>query len=77
MSTCKHENICECEWAPAETTQQDLVDNTIYALLQELSPQPIEWDIAVIGEVRDAVQTVLVDRLHVLTAQQLYPYRVL
>ena len=77
MNPCTHEQVCECEWALAETYQQDLVDNAIYALLQELSPKPIEWDIAVIGEVRDVVQKVLVDELHLLTEQQFYPYRIL
>ena len=77
MNPCKHESVCECEWARAETTQQDLVDNAVYAMLQELSPKPIEWDIDVIGRVRDRVEEVLVDRLHLLTHQQFYPYRIL
>jgi len=37
----------------------------------------VEWDMEHIGDVREVVQEVIVDRLHLMTEMQFYPYRVL
>lgn len=41
----------------AQIDRQDFVDNKIMKLLQELSPaiQPLNWDIEIIGEIRDII----------------------
>lgn len=54
--------------------RQDFVDNAIYDLLNELTPleQEIPWDIEMIGDVRDIIQTKLVER-GICTDQEFYP----
>jgi len=54
------ESIWLGEWPEAELTEQqierqDFVDNTIHRCFEELAGEPIEWDISLIGLVRDAV----------------------
>lgn len=54
--------------------RQDFVDNLIYELINELIPSEKEmgWNIEVIGEVRDAIQSQLVEK-GVCTEQEFYP----
>ena len=45
-------------WSEGDfTARQDFVDNAIFALIQEVNPtnRPIDWDIEMIGEIRDAL----------------------
>lgn len=67
----------EDEFTPAETERQDIVDNAIANLISELIPIdcPFDWDIELISIIRDAVQEVLVDKMHAMTEQEFYPYR--
>jgi len=46
--------------------QQDFVDNQIYDLVNRLIPsaKEIEWDIEMIGDIRDTLQHWLVDKLN-------------
>jgi hypothetical protein len=54
--------------------RQDQVDNAIHNLLQELAgAKHVPWDIDDIAIVRDAVQEVLVGRLHLMTTEEFYP----
>ena len=55
--------------------RQDFVDNAVYDFINELIPsdKEMEWDIEAIGEVRDAVQAILVGR-GFCTEQEFYPY---
>jgi len=55
--------------------RQDFVDNAIYNLINELIPsdKKMEWDIDAIGEIRDAIQSQLVER-GMCTEQAFYPY---
>jgi len=56
--------------------RQDLVDNEIYELIQKLLPSAkkrIEWDIEIIGAVRDAIQSEVVGR-KAMSEVQFYPY---
>ena len=54
--------------------RQDFVDNAIFDLINELIPseKKMEWDIEVIGEVRDAIQNQLVTK-GFCTELQFYP----
>ena len=56
--------------------RQDFVDNEIFELLQRLIPQSktIDWDIEVIGAVRDAIQNQIVDEQKLMSEMQFYPY---
>ena len=55
--------------------RQDFVDNAIFDLINELIPsgKEMEWDIETIGEIRDAIQSQLVER-GFCTEQEFYPY---
>ena len=43
--------------------RQDFVDNVIFDLLQKLNPsdKELEWNIGIIGEIRDVIQDHLVE----------------
>lgn len=59
-----------------ETDRQDLVDNLCYTLVCDLADNHnLEWDIEWIAEVRECVQEIICDKLHLMTEQQFYPYR--
>ncbi len=67
----------------AQIERQDMVDNLCHQLLNELAaasgvahhgPDLIEWDIEHIGEVRDTIQGIIVDKLHLMTEMEFYPY---
>lgn len=55
--------------------RQDFVDNSIFELIQALNPsgEEIEWDIEMIGEIRDCVEEWLVVRLQVADSGSFYP----
>jgi hypothetical protein len=59
-----------------QITQQDFVDSAIFNLLQSLNPtdKEIQWDIEMIGYMRDVVKECLVDKLCLMTEQEFYPY---
>lgn len=56
--------------------RQDIVDNTIYQLICDINPtdKNIEWDIELIGEVRDVIRTWLVEKIRITDEQKFYPY---
>lgn len=47
-----------------EIERQDFVDNRIFELIQELLPVPniIDWDIEIIGSVRETIRKEFVNR---------------
>ena len=47
-----------------EIERQDCVDNAIFNLIRNLNPAPveIEWDMEIIGEVRDQIQEYLMQK---------------
>jgi DNA polymerase sigma len=59
-----------------QITQQDFVDNTIFDLILSVNPtdKEINWDIEMIGEIRDVLKEWLVDKLNLTTEQEFYPY---
>lgn len=56
--------------------RQDFVDNSIFEILGRLAPESIgiKWDIELIGEIRDILEDVIVDRLNLMTDMEFYPY---
>jgi hypothetical protein len=55
--------------------RQDFVDNQIYDLVKRLTPsdQEIEWDIEMIGDIRDTIQYWLVDQYKIVDELEFYP----
>jgi len=55
--------------------RQDFVDNQIYDLVKRLIPskKEIEWDIEMIGDIRDTIQHWLVDRHKIADELEFYP----
>ncbi len=55
--------------------RQDYVDNQIFELIQKLLPpsKKINWDIEVIGDVRDTIQKQIVDNQKLMSERQFYP----
>jgi hypothetical protein len=55
--------------------RQDFVDNQIYDLVKRLIPASIEieWDIEMIGDIRDTIQHWLVDQYRIVDELEFYP----
>jgi len=55
--------------------RQDFVDNQIYDLVKRLIPsvREIEWDIEMIGDIRDTIQHWLVDQYKIVDELEFYP----
>ncbi len=55
--------------------RQDFVDNGIFDLVKRLIPskREIEWDIEMIGDIRDTIQHWLVDRYKMVDELEFYP----
>jgi len=55
--------------------RQDFVDNGIFDLVKRLNPSrsEIEWDIEMIGDIRDTIQHWLVDRYRMVNELEFYP----
>lgn len=55
--------------------RQDFVDNEIFELIQRLAPSAkIKWDIEMIGDIRDSIQTQLVGKPMPMSEWWFYPY---
>ncbi len=68
--------MCEQdEFTHTETERQDYVDNVIEHTLDRLAGTALEHNIEFIGEIRDTIQKILVDKLKLMTEQQFYPFR--
>ena len=55
--------------------RQDLVDNSVFDLLQLLNPtkKEFDWDIEMIGDVRNLIQNWITKKTNCLE-QEFYPY---
>jgi len=66
------------ELTQKQLDRQDAVDNECHDLLNSLgsktSADSVPWDIELISIVREAVQEVVVDKLHLMTEMEFYPY---
>ena len=60
----------------SQIERQDFVDNAIFSLIQLINPtnKEIEWDIEMIGEIRNSIKELFVDRLNLIKEQDFYPY---
>jgi hypothetical protein len=56
--------------------RQDFVDNAIFDLIQSLNTtdKAINWDIEMIGEIRDVIAEWMIERLNITDEQNFYPY---
>lgn len=64
------------ELTDKQIERQDFVDNAISQLIQSVNPtdKEIEWDIEMIGEVRDVIEDWIVERLKITDEQGFYPW---
>ena len=55
--------------------RQDFVDNQIYDLVNRLNPsrREIEWNIEMIGDIRDTIQHWLVNKYKIVEEVEFYP----
>lgn len=55
--------------------RQDFVDNCIFNLVKRLNPstREIEWDIEMIGDIRDTIRHWLVDKYKMVNGFEFYP----
>jgi DNA polymerase sigma len=60
----------------SQLKQQDFVDNAIYELLHNINPsqREIEWNIEMIGGIRDLIRLWFVERLAITDEMTFYPY---
>lgn len=56
--------------------RQDFVDNAIYELVCNVNPsqREVEWNIELIGGIRDLIRHWLIERLAVTDEMTFYPY---
>ena len=52
------------------------MDNQIFELIQKLLPpsKQIDWNVEVIGAVRDTIREQIVDKQKIVSEEQFYPY---
>ena len=64
------------ELTDKQIDRQDFVDNAIFQLVQRVNStdKNIEWDIEMIGEVRDVIRQWIVERMKITDEQTFYPY---
>ena len=55
--------------------RQDFVDNELHDLVKRLIPskRKIDWDIEMIGDIRDTIQHWLVDKYKIVDELEFYP----
>ncbi len=63
------------ELTDKQIERQDFVDNAIFNLIQSLNTtdKAINWDIEMIGEVRDVTRKWMIERLKITDEQSFYP----
>jgi hypothetical protein len=56
--------------------RQNYVDDVIFELIQDINPTSIdlEWDIEMIGEIREEIGYWLIERLKLCDEMTFYPY---
>jgi hypothetical protein len=64
------------ELTDKQIDRQDFVDNAIFQLVQTVNPtdRSIEWNIEMIGEIRDVIREWIVERMEMTDEQNFYPY---
>jgi DNA polymerase sigma len=63
------------KFTEGQIKRQDFVDNQIYDLVKQLTPskREIEWNIEMIGDIRDTIQHWLVDKYGIVDELEFYP----
>jgi len=63
------------KFSEEQLDRQDFVDNEIYDLVKRLIPSSkgIEWDIEMIGDIRDTISYWLVDKYKIVDEFEFYP----
>ncbi|MBI3193383.1 MAG: hypothetical protein HYZ34_02825 [Ignavibacteriae bacterium] len=58
-----------------QLARQDFVDNQIFTLLQMLNPSNhvLNWNIEMIAEVRDEIESWFIDKMKLTTPEEFYP----
>lgn len=74
VAIAKRDSIADLELTASEIGRQDAVDNAILEMLHRVTGGEIEWDIELMGGIRDAVQEVVVDKLHLMSEEEFYPF---
>ena len=68
-------NLIGLSFSSEQSERQDWVDNACHGLLTELAGwKEVEWNIEHISAIREAVQEIIVDELHLMTEMEFYPY---
>jgi len=64
------------ELSERQTARQDYIDNAIYKLIKKVNPtnKKVEWDIELIGELRDKIREYFVENRIIADEQQFYPF---
>jgi len=64
------------ELTDTQVARQDFVDNLIFQTILSSHPvtDGIEWNIEMIGEVRDTIRYWLVERLELIDEMRFYPF---
>lgn len=64
------------ELTDKQIERQDFVDNAIFNLIQSLNTtdKTINWDIEMIGEIRDVIAEWIIERLKITDEQNFYPW---
>jgi hypothetical protein len=60
-----------------QVRRQDFVDIEIYQLMQRLNPTDkfIDWNIEMIGEIRDVIREWIVEKMKITDEQTFYAYK--
>ena len=64
------------ELTKKQIDRQDYIDNAIYHLVRDLNPSSryIDWNIEMIGDIRDMIEVWLVRELELCSDMEFYPY---
>jgi len=66
------------ELTKKQIIRQDFVDNKVFDLIKKLVPaskaKNLQWDIEMIGEVRDIIRIYVVNHKKLMAEQAFYPY---
>jgi hypothetical protein len=64
------------ELSQKQIERQDKVDNDIFHFVQHLCPndKKIEWNIEMIGDIRDSIESWLVEKMRVCKSEEFYPF---
>ncbi len=64
------------ELSEEQIERQDYVDNVVYELIKQVNPtsKQVEWDIELIGKIRDKIREYFVKNHIIADEQKFYPF---